>query len=1432
MLEVENPTPNLPPISPGSAVQFTLGTPRGTGGLAFGDVTQQTILPGSGTVEQLTVVCLDATGKRVTDPTANFCNFARELKPGYLLIVQDTTGPIVRTITSIISDVALTVDADFMATNSSTPQQVSALGSTGALSYSGANSTTAGTVIAANNTAWTYVACPPRVGKRAYGVGTITSSFNQGGWVNLSNTALGTAAAAPNIDSYNVSALGGTLGTASGGATGMQHRIVGSSTRFSSQFGASTTWSLKNGSGALYGFGPYISVQINGDWETQKVVSLGNAAGGYDAYFAILENSFSEPLLKATPFSWYTMLEPGLGNIRSYGKRVVAERWASIEPWEGSAPAVPGAQYSTSGAYGQSRFTTQLRTGYTITACGQTRTVNSIQSDMELTIDRPFTNGNREFFPASSTTSNVNALSVRGLTRTLPLWPRGVTVQVIVVQAGMNGTAQFKYNVWWKTFMRTDDGDGNAVDDLCPGYFNTTSNSAQSGSALGNTTTGQCSGILTSNSTWFNLKDPQLQQVLNVYIKWSSTASLAVGDEWRLHVGDIQNCPWLISREGERYLNDDNANPPVCYNHGQCLPISSGAQNASAAGLRPSQAGTGQIQPPSSSIVTGIQANSVFTAFTTTLSPGDIVRVDDPNSNRTDEGGSIDMRVAAVLNDTAFVTDSNATWTGNLAYTVLKCAAGRRYDSNASGTGLHDLNGTLSGTDANSRGLVGDSTAAAYLPHPALGYYQSWSYKYCEVDPGCCGFRVASVVAPQAFAYYSVKPDHGNYNLRIATFTVNDNLDMYTRRNDHGGGRPDMTAYDSTSVRESVPWAIDEDASGFACNPTGLGVAALGVAMNYNNATIVSGQGTSAATAYAGALALPSISATAPDCVPWTIGIMGDNKYPQTVGASEYVANIFLEFNYQDFQCPDSLAAEDTTGLALDNSHRSKCIESGLRLVRDADVVASQAVGSTSAWVVRLTESMRRNNTVFLPWTQTTGPSYPMAQRSGAVWWNRKEHLADGFETNFVFQITDPTQCGGADKICDGADGFAFVMTNDPRQENASSRTNNGWDCYPAPTGTIGEPSSGGRNGCDPATFTATPTYQAGSLPTGLIGCPADGLGYANSKKSSTVNYYGSWQECTLGLNKAFAVEFDLFYNVERRDPKQGIQHWWINATEYISYNDNHVGVFSTTDPFYNSQPWGAAQTNLLGLHSDDENGAHYGSTPSVPTLADFQPHNVKIRYTRGFTTEKQGSGKIRTTDISSVDGDGRLLQGDANTKFKSELRTGFEFGYANRVKANVKVKLLRDASNPAAQGPSVPGAVFGDDGLAVRVIQVLDDFNANLEETSLVGATPAEQNARVVLQPAFSPDQSSWSDYMIIKEFPGEIQVFIDDMDRYAFQVAVEDRDMAKVLDGDGNAYIGLTASTGSRGFSLPGYDPEEVAQTHDILAWNFCNRPGCVPY
>ena len=275
-------------------------------------------------------------------------------------------------------------------------------------------------------------------------------------------------------------------------------------------------------------------------------------------------------LLCALRFSDASWHRQGTGNIRSYGKRVVSEEWSTIEPWSNPlntslSAVMPGALYSSSGYYGNSRFLTQLRTGFTITACGQTRTVNAIHSDVEMTVDRPFTNGNREFFPASSSSpATARALAVRGLSRTLPLWPRGVTVQVIVTVGGtVSSGAKFKYNVWWKTFVRTDDGGGV--------------------------------GIAMNATVWKNLQDVQLKQALGVYIRWDNTVTYTANDEWRLHVGDVQNCPWLISAEGERYINDDNANPPVCYNHGSCVSISSSAQSAADAALRPVSAASGLI---------------------------------------------------------------------------------------------------------------------------------------------------------------------------------------------------------------------------------------------------------------------------------------------------------------------------------------------------------------------------------------------------------------------------------------------------------------------------------------------------------------------------------------------------------------------------------------------------------------------------------------------------------------------------------------------------------------------------------------------------------------------------------------------------------------------------------------------------------------------
>jgi len=1268
-----------------TAEKFTLDVhvvPTGTLALA----STETALPGSGSKQKITI---DGTGTPNTE-------FTKELKVGYWLVLYGAVSatPEVRVITSITSDTSLTVDYDLTGVTWSS---------------------------------WGYVSCPPRIGKRGVGMGTIQN--------HKEDQSVTFNGADGGITSTKIA-------DASGAATGKTVRIGGQGTRFASQLGASTTWDTYS-----YTSGPWMSVQINGDWETVQVKDIGTDGTSpalYSEYVAELHNSFSEPLLKATHWEYYTMLTKGYGKVRSYGKRVVSNAWGNKEAFVqtyGQTPATAGSLSST-GAYGDTRFLTQLRTGYTITACGQTRMVNSIQSDVELTIDRPFTLGNIEYIKATSTDKRAN-LVVRGLTRLLPLWPRGVTVQITAASA-----TTFDYTTYWKTFA-------NAA------------------------------ATNTASTSWLEIQDSGVSSGIGVYIKWVDATALVQYDEYRLHVADIENCQYHISTEGERFMTDDNLNPPICYNHGRCIDSQSITDST-----RPRRQLNGTL-----TISTGGALTGTSSKFLSELAPGDIIN-----------DGTYDHRVVSIASDTSAtldVTDGSLTaFTGTID--VKRCAGGR-----------------FDGTNHETTATIDDDTREAYTHHPKHTYYQTYSHLYCEVDPGCCGFRLSSVVNPERYAYYFVKPDHSDYDFRIAVHTVNDNLDLYTKIGTTQPKGNDDTTYDSTSVRESVPWAIDIDASSMACSGT-LDRSILG-------------GGSTAAAAYNSALGKFIHADNSPDCSQVTVGIMGDNRYPQTVGASEYTARMYMEFNFANFECGDSAVSNVTYG--LNHTVLPKCVQHNLRFAGDAQPVQSNAgyydgregvrkwFDMDQKYVIRLTESYARiSGTESNVWKASS--DFRTSQRSGAVWWHRKVHIWDGFETNFEFRITNPTQCGGADNICDGADGFAFVISNDDRQEAVTSfHGNDGWACTAAD-------ASNAVTGSVAYTLCAATTAAGG----GMIGCPGDGLGYGESTKVDSASFDAIPTYCDAGLKKSLAVEFDTFYNVERRDPKQGKQHWWINATEYVSYNDNHLGVFMTTDTSYASQPWGSDKTRLTADHSDDAEGAHYGSTPSVPTMADGLLHTVKIRYTRGFTTEKAGAGTIATS--------GRDVTG-TGTSFKTELRTGFEFGYGGRVKANAKIKLNLDKTDIAhalllsdgVTANPIKDKGYGIDSMAVRVLTITSDTAVKLmgdaanepagfrEMHDDSFPTAVDTLTTTATPPTPQP-------YNIIKEFPGEIQVFIDDMDRYVFQVAVEDRDMAKILDQDGNAYIGLTASTGSKGFAKVGYTPASVHQTTDIYSWNYCSSPGCVAY
>merc|ERR1712216_394669 len=65
--------------------------------------------------------------------------------------------------------------------------------------------------------------------------------------------------------------------------------------------------------------------------------------------------------------------------------------------------------------------------------------------------------------------------------------------------------------------------------------------------------------------------------------------------------------------------------------------------------------------------------------------------------------------------------------------------------------------------------------------------------------------------------------------------------------------------------------------------------------------------------AYARALGHYIHNDKSPNCDQLTIGIMGDNRYPQTVGASEYSARFYMEFDFPNFACDDSFV-DDSGG--------------------------------------------------------------------------------------------------------------------------------------------------------------------------------------------------------------------------------------------------------------------------------------------------------------------------------------------------------------------------------------------------------------------------------------------------------------------------------------------------------------------------------------
>ena len=110
------------------------------------------------------------------------------------------------------------------------------------------------------------------------------------------------------------------------------------------------------------------------------------------------------------------------------------------------------------------------------------------------------------------------------------------------------------------------------------------------------------------------------------------------------------------------------------------------------------------------------------------------------------------------------------------------------------------------------------------------------------------------------------------------------------------------------------------------------------------------------------------------------------------------------------------------------------------------------------------------------------------------------------------------------------------------------------------------------------------------------------------------------------------------------------------------------------------------------------------------------------------------------------------------------------------------------------------------------------------MEDTDTTGATAGETEVRSTYTPAFNPKQSTDIDYNIVKEFPGELQVFIDDMDRYVFAVAVDEtakhnpQRITTRAEKSGNGF----KLTGSKSFVVQGASADMLVVA--ALVWTVC--------
>lgn len=533
----------------------------------------------------------------------------------------------------------------------------------------------------------------------------------------------------------------------------------------------------------------------------------------------------------------------------------------------------------------------------------------------------------------------------------------------------------------------------------------------------------------------------------------------------------------------------------------------------------------------------------------------------------------------------------------------------------------------------------------------------------CQINMGCCGFKLSGSVQPDRFAHYKVRPRHSNMNIRIVARTSEDNIDLLVKKD----SVPTTSSYDYTSVRESNPWAITIPSSDITCGDAYVG---------YNVSSTLGDQPHITAPAHgviddthtldADAVSLTGVDTYAPsNCSFFYIGVRGDNRYPQKTGASEYDLIVFEEFDFDDFLCSDS--ATDTSDSA---TGKDACHYVGLTTVEDASFV----LDSDSKAVARLTPNSN--------------------MRKGALYFSTKLHLQFGFDLEFSVRVSDFTVgcnhvtspsgfCGGGDGMavifhedldgdkdigCHGAGlGYGTVVASDQGSDWARPRC-------------LTYDSAAASDKCDSGLAPGTVNGDILNVPNALHqdnGTFADAcaiMALCQVLDNGCGGTCGT-PSCERAIGRVLAVEFDTWNNLKLHDPKQGVSRWYINATEFVGYSDNHVGVF--------------ASDSAYGTSTDHASPNHFGATPSIPTIADGRNHTIKIKYYYAEPTyerqNRKGRGMPHTTAVAT-NGDCLDNTGATNSESRNSSPDNCKPNTLRNVNPGNLAVFVDDMSRPVLQ--------------------------------------------------------------------------------------------------------------------------------------------------